>query len=256
MNALTHVRGQEAEDVPDAGEVRAGRRRSARRRSGPCSGFRATHWPKEQAQPLLDVAAGRRSARRPSADRTSPALLDALEFADALAAPAAAPIRRKRVRAELGELGVRVIRLGTLLERMSFDKDVIVVRAGKPVEFVFENTDLMPHNFVIAQPGALEEIGLMAEANAPAARRSPRRQFVPKSDKVLLGSKLLQPREIAEAQLHRADAAGRLSVCLHVSRPLAADVRRAVRRRGPRRLPGQPRGVPRREPAADQGRRC
>jgi hypothetical protein len=37
--------------------------------------------------------------------------------------------------ASLNELGVPVIRLGTLFERMSYDKDMIVVRAGKPVEF-------------------------------------------------------------------------------------------------------------------------
>ncbi len=40
------------------------------------------------------------------------------------------------------------------------------MQAGKPVEIVFENTDLMPHNFVIAQPGALEEVGKLAEATA------------------------------------------------------------------------------------------
>ena len=48
-----------------------------------------------------------------------------------------------------------MIRLGTIFEKMSFDKDVLAVRAGKPVEFVLENTDLMPHNFVIVQPGTL-----------------------------------------------------------------------------------------------------
>ena len=70
------------------------------------------------------------------------------------------------VRAELGELGVRVVRVGTLFERMSYDQDVIAMRAGKPVEFLFENSDLMPHNFVIVEPGALEEIGMAAEATA------------------------------------------------------------------------------------------
>src|SRR5262249_8727507 len=58
-----------------------------------------------------------------------------------------------------------------------------------------ENTDLMPHNFVIAQPGSMEELGKMAEATAqdPA---SAARHFVPNSPKVLLGSFLLQPREV------------------------------------------------------------
>ena len=37
-----------------------------------------------------------------------------------------------------GELGVRVIKVGTLFERMSYDQDSIAIGAGKPVEFVFE----------------------------------------------------------------------------------------------------------------------
>jgi putative heme-binding domain-containing protein len=86
-----------------------------------------------------------------------------------------------------------VIRVGTLFERMSYDQDVIAVRAGKPVEFVFENSDLMPHNFVIIQPGTLEEIGTTAEATAQQPDAA-KRHFVPDSPLVLLGSTLLQPR--------------------------------------------------------------
>jgi putative heme-binding domain-containing protein len=191
MNALASVRGQEAkvfpllsrfvrEDVDRLAAIRAIQRMPRQ------------FWPKEEATPLLEIVTAY-VRKLPAAERTTPAALDSLEFADALASllPAA---DAKRVRAELGELGVRVIRLGTLLERMSYDKDVLVIRAGKPVEFVFENTDMMPHNFVIAQPGSMEEIGLAAEATAtqPGAAE---RQFVPKSNKILLASKLLQPRE-------------------------------------------------------------
>jgi putative heme-binding domain-containing protein len=98
------------------------------------------------------------------------------------------------MRADLAELGVRVIRIGTVFEKMAFDKEVVVVRAGKPVEFVLENTDLMPHNFVITLPGALEEIGLASEASAQQPEFA-RRHFVPQSDKILAASNLLQPRE-------------------------------------------------------------
>jgi putative heme-binding domain-containing protein len=92
-------------------------------------------------------------------------------------------------------LGVRVVRIGTLFERMSYDKDVLALRAGKPVEFIFENSDLMPHNFVITEPGAMAEIGLLSESTAqdPA---SARRNYVPPSSKILLSSRLLQPREL------------------------------------------------------------
>jgi putative heme-binding domain-containing protein len=77
---------------------------------------------------------------------------------------------------------------------MSYDQEVLVVQAGKPVEFLLENTDLMPHNFVITQPGALEEIGQLAEASAQQPEFA-RRGYVPQSNKVLLASVLLQPRQ-------------------------------------------------------------
>ena len=53
----------------------------------------------------------------------------------------------------------------------------------------------MPHNLVIVQPGSLEEVGMQAEneANQPDAAA---RQYVPRSGKVLVKSKLLQPREV------------------------------------------------------------
>jgi len=52
----------------------------------------------------------------------------------------------------------------------------------------------MPHNLVLVRPGSLEEIGLASEASAtdPGAQA---RHFVPRSEKVLLASTLLQPRE-------------------------------------------------------------
>src|SRR5439155_875572 len=118
---------------------------------------------------------------------------DALEFADRLAS--LLPIEEARkIRVELGQLGVRVIRIGTLPERMAYDKEVIVVEKGKAVEFLFENFDLMPHNIVFAKPGSMEELGKIAEASASNPEFQAR-YFVPKSDKVLLSSILLQPRE-------------------------------------------------------------
>src|SRR5205085_232661 len=68
------------------------------------------------------------------------------------------------------------------------------VQAGKPVEFVFENTDIMPHNFVILRPGTLEPVGIAGEAQAtqPGALE---RNYVPQSNDVLLASRLLQPRD-------------------------------------------------------------
>jgi putative heme-binding domain-containing protein len=190
MLALTHVRGQEAKTFALlAPFVAVAADRPAAIRA--LQRIPRVDWPQEQARPLFDAVVAYLSSV-PAAERTTPDALAAMEFAESLAGllPAA---EAKSARATLGELGVRVIRIGTLFERMSYDKDVIAVRAGKPVEFVFENTDLMPHNLVIAQPGSLEEIGQEAEATAqqPGAAE---RHFVPRSPKILLSSTLLQPR--------------------------------------------------------------
>lgn len=190
MQALAQIRGQEAKTFG----LLAPYLKSADDRTAAIRALQRlprSAWPKEAAPQLLqEVVTYVKSV--PAANRTSPAALDALEFADALTSllPAEAA---KKSRAELSELGVRVIRLGTIFEKMSFDKDVLVVRAGKPVEFVLENSDLMPHNFVILQPGKLEEIGMLAEASAQKPEFASR-QFVPNSPQVLLGSNLLQPR--------------------------------------------------------------
>jgi len=190
MLALTYVRGQEprtfatlarflADDANRAAAIRALQR------------LPQSAWPKDRAQALLNEVVGYLS-KLPTDLRTSPDALDAMQFAESLAG--LLPSDKARLaRAQLGELGVRVVRLGTLFERMSYDQDVLAVKVGKPVEFVFENSDLMPHNFVIVRPGSLEEVGLLAEANAQKPGFA-ERQFVPDTKSVLLASGLLQPR--------------------------------------------------------------
>jgi putative heme-binding domain-containing protein len=191
MVALTSVRGQEQHTFEAlAGFVKKGDSTAAA--IAAAQRIPRNFWPKEEAPKLLDVVLAY-IKKIPAKERTSPEALDALEFADGLAALLDAA-DAKKVRAELGELGVRVVRLHTLPERMAYDKELIVVKAGKPVEFLIENTDLMPHNFVIVQPGSLEEVGLLAEAtgNQPDAAA---RNYVPKSPRILLQSRLLQARE-------------------------------------------------------------
>ncbi len=191
MLALTSVRGQEgptfkalARFLSDDNDRPAALRALQR--------IPTPYWPKEDAKALLDTLLAQ-VRKVPVAERTAPAVLDTLQFADALAS--LLPLNEARqVRKELGELGVRVLRLATVPDQMLFDKERLVVKAGKQVEIVFENNDLMPHNFVIAQPGALEEIGTLAEAQAtqPGAVE---RHYVPASPKVLHSTRLLQPRD-------------------------------------------------------------
>ena len=191
MNALASVRGQEAETfkalVPFA--KKDGDRHAALQA---LQRIPVKHWPQEETKPLLDSLL-EYVRKVPVQQRTSPEVLDALQLCDSLAS--LLPLKEARaVRKELGELGVRVVRVGTVVEQMIYDKERLVVKAGKPVEILFENTDLMPHNFVITQPGAMAEVGEQAEAEAtqPGALE---RNYVPRSRKILLSSRLLQPRE-------------------------------------------------------------
>lgn len=191
MNALVSMRGHETEVFQKlATFVRKDDERLPALRA--LQRIPRSAWVKDDAQPLVEALTGYLRSI-PAAERTNPAALDALQLADALATLLPAD-QAKAYRAQLGEIGVRVVRVGTLPERMAYDQEVLVVRAGKPVEFVIDNTDLMPHNFVIVKPGALEEVGELAEATAqdPSA---PSRHYVPPSDKVLAASMLLQPRQ-------------------------------------------------------------
>jgi putative heme-binding domain-containing protein len=191
MNALTSVRGQELKTFQALAKFVADADNRSDAIHALCR-IPKSFWPKEEAAPLVDgLLAYIRKV--PTQERTSPSAMDALEFAEALTTLLPAD-QAKKVRAELGELGVRVIRITTLPERMAYDKETIALKAGKPVEFLFENTDMMPHNFVIVQPGSLQEIGEMAEADAtnPDAQA---RHFVPRSGKIMLSSVLLWPRD-------------------------------------------------------------
>lgn len=204
MEALTQFRGQELktfqtlskfvlDDVDRAAAIRALQK------------VPKAFWPKEEAGPLLAVLVGSLSKLNVRA-RTTPAALDALEFANSLTA--LLPLDEARLmRTQLSELGVRMIRVGTLFERMSFDQDTIAVQAGKAVEFVLENSDLMPHNFVIVQPGSLEEIGMYAETNSQQPSFAAR-NFVPPSPKVLAASTLMQPRDTQKVPFTAPKEAG------------------------------------------------
>src|SRR5262249_32944428 len=110
MNALTYVRGQEAttfktlahfirEDIDRDAAIQALER------------IPTTHWPADEARPLLEsILAYIR--KLPASERTSPTALEALQLGESLTSlvPQAEALR---IRRELGELGVRIIRLGT-----------------------------------------------------------------------------------------------------------------------------------------------
>ena len=149
-------------------------------------------WEAEQLPQLAETLA-KYISEIPARYRTLGPALQAMELTDKIAARLPKE-QAAQYRAMLAELKINVIRIGTVPERMIYDKEKIVVQAGKPVEFAFLNTDNMPHNFVIVRPGALEEVGTLAEETAQE-KQAQLRDFVPESDKILLSSRLLQPQE-------------------------------------------------------------
>ena len=149
-------------------------------------------WPANGVRPIARKLAEHVS-EIPARLRTSQSALDAMRLTDALAAKLP-PGEARLLQSQLADLKVQVIRIGTVPHRMIYDKERLAIQAGKPVEFIFSNTDNMPHNFAIVTPGSLEEVGLLAESTA----REPdaiKRHYVPASDNVLLGSELLQPSD-------------------------------------------------------------
>ena len=102
--------------------------------------------------------------------------------------------RGDELREELVNLGPAIVTLRPVPHQMLFDLEEFTVRAGGPVEITFENIDVMPHNVVVTRPGALEEVGRAADAEA---ERNPATAvasgYVPKTPLVLFKTGLVQP---------------------------------------------------------------
>ena len=191
IRAVISIPGNEKEKFADLTKLV----KSDRQRTTAVQALRTlpdSSWDPKELPSLVDNLVGYLSSI-PAKLRTSGPATETVELVKSLSARLPADLA-KAVSDRLGNLDVRTIAIGTVVERMIYDKERIVLEAGKPVEFRFANTDNMPHNFVIVKPGSLEEVGLSSDAGAqePDARE---RNFVPKSDKILLASKLIGPGE-------------------------------------------------------------
>lgn len=100
------------------------------------------------------------------------------------------------------------VEVATVPAKMLFTPNEFRVKAGQPVRLVLTNPDLMQHNLLIVQPGALEEVGTAANEMAKDPE-GVRKGFIPPSDKVLHASKLLEP---STGQVLRFEAPSRPGV--------------------------------------------
>ena len=191
IRSLVAIPGHEEEKFLDLATLV----KTDRSRSSAISALRSIpeqFWVAREIPGLVDNLVGYLSTI-PAQFRTAGPALEAVALAKSLSNKLPAD-QMKAISDRLENLDVRVIALGTVVERMIYDKEIIIVQAGKPVEFRLSNTDNMSHNFTIVLPGSMEEIGLLAESTARDADAKDR-NYVPKSNKVLIASRLLGPGE-------------------------------------------------------------
>jgi putative heme-binding domain-containing protein len=152
-------------------------------------------WPPEQAEPLV-ASLMSYLKELPADQRTESEALSAFQLASDLVTLLPADKAKEAAKA-LRAVGVSVFVIRTIPEQMLYDKSLIVVEAGKPVEIILINEDVMPHNLVIVTPGASEEIGKAAEKMAPEPDAQGR-IHVPASPKVLQATKMVEAGQQAK----------------------------------------------------------
>lgn len=79
-------------------------------------------------------------------------------------------------------------------EAMQYDKKTFTVKAGQPVEIVFENPDAMQHNLVIGKPKTVEIIGKAADKMI-TAKDGAEKNYVPSIPQILAATPLVNPDE-------------------------------------------------------------
>ena len=77
------------------------------------------------------------------------------------------------------------VRISCEPERMLFTNKQFNVRPGQPVKLVFLNPDATDHNLVLVQPGAMEEVGIAANAMARDPKNATS-DFIPEEKKNLI----------------------------------------------------------------------
>jgi putative heme-binding domain-containing protein len=132
----------------------------------------------------------------PASDRTGVSFVNALQLATDAASLLPQETARTLTRTLRG-LGPAVFVIHAVYEEMRFDKQLLVVEAGKPVVITLQNEDAMPHNLAVLMPGALEEVGQAAEKMA-AQPDAEGRLYIPASPKVIYATKLVPPGQTTQ----------------------------------------------------------
>ena len=204
MNALTSVRGKEAPTFKALAQFVTRRRRPARRHPRPAAHPRgllaARTRPSRCSRALLAYV-----RKVPVAERTSPAALDALQLGrrpGGAAAGATRPGRSARSWASWASASSASARCPT---RCASTRSASSSRPASRSRSCSRTPTSCRTTSSSSSPGALEEIGMLAEATAHPARR-PRAAVRPALGQGPAREPAAPAARVAEAELHRADA--------------------------------------------------
>lgn len=162
-------------------------------------------WARDAAEPLLaSLLAYLQSV--PVDQRTEPESVSVFQFASDLVS-LLPPDKAGSIGKALRAIGVSVFVVRTIPEQMLYDKSLIAVEVGKPVELILINDDAMPHNLAVVMPGAAEEIGQAAEKMAPEPDAQGR-LHVPDSPKVLYATRMVESGRQAKLSFTAPTEAG------------------------------------------------
>ena len=113
--------------------------------------------------------------------------------------------------------GLALVEISCLPEVMRFTREKFTVRPGQPVKVVFTNPDATDHNLVIVDQGALEEVGMAANAMArdPANANS---DFIPRNKRglILQATKMIGPNRKSRVHVLRFEAPAKPGVYPYV----------------------------------------
>ena len=104
--------------------------------------------------------------------------------------------------------GVQTVTIKTIPERLLFDLREFKVKAGAPVKLVFENPDVTPHNLLIVQPGAADEVGMAGNEMAKLPDGMAK-GFIPDSPKIMHKTKMLMQGDSETLRFKAPDQPGR-----------------------------------------------
>jgi azurin len=108
----------------------------------------------------------------------------------------------------LADKPVQNLTLGVKPALMQFDTPVVTAKAGAPVRLTYRNeTCLLPHNFVLVKPGALDAIGKQVDRMLRNEQESRNRSYIPSGSEIIATSSSLLMKGQSEVIYFTAPAA-------------------------------------------------